>query len=421
MANLQGTYRCMVNIYFGGSVLIAQVGDERTFAEWAVLLGPMWSPGANAQSSLAARIDEFNGADAQHPLWFQEVTPGEIAFPVDGEFYVAAPVAGLLNARVGTASATISPDHSVAGQVTFHLNPTGAPVGTFVNATVTTNALGQITGIVAGSGAPGATWGFITGDITDQLDLMAAFAAILHAPTHKIGGTDEILLDELGTPTDNTNLNVSTTAHGLAPKLPGDGSVYLDGFGNYTVPPGGGGGGGGSMNVLVAVDTAGGTALRGPDWVDLPFNTTSLVDSAAFTRTNNIETTVNLSRRYEIEACCRVILDTANTQLRMRIMVDSGAGYVAVTQPEGWSYNDGISPNNQSCYVKAIVALTATDKFKIQVTSNTGTEDNDAEASGSALWAKVLEVATGGSPTYDTTTNPGYLTIPGVGLIPIII
>lgn len=36
--------------------------------------------------------------------------------------------------------------------------------------------------------------------------------------------------------------NVSTLMHGFAPKLPGDGTKYLDGNGNYTVPAGGGGG-----------------------------------------------------------------------------------------------------------------------------------------------------------------------------------
>lgn len=50
---------------------------------------------------------------------------------------------------------------------------------------------------------------------------------------------------------DNTTANVSTTAHGFAPKLPNDATKYLDGTGAWTVPSGGGGGG-----------TAGGTRCR---------------------------------------------------------------------------------------------------------------------------------------------------------------
>lgn len=57
-----------------------------------------------------------------------------------------------------------------------------------------------------------------------------------HATSHKSGQSDVIKLDELGAPTDVTTLNASTSAHGLAPKLPNDASKYLDGTGAYTVP-----------------------------------------------------------------------------------------------------------------------------------------------------------------------------------------
>lgn len=48
-------------------------------------------------------------------------------------------------------------------------------------------------------------------------------------------------LDDLASPDDNTDLNVSTSAHGLTPKLPNDATKYLDGSGAYSVPAGGGG------------------------------------------------------------------------------------------------------------------------------------------------------------------------------------
>jgi hypothetical protein len=41
-------------------------------------------------------------------------------------------------------------------------------------------------------------------------------------------------LDDLGSPDDNTDLNASTSAHGLLPKLSGSSSEYLDGTGNYS-------------------------------------------------------------------------------------------------------------------------------------------------------------------------------------------
>jgi hypothetical protein len=44
----------------------------------------------------------------------------------------------------------------------------------------------------------------------------------LHATHHQSGGIDPIKLDDLATPDDNTDLNVSTARHGLVPKIDGD-------------------------------------------------------------------------------------------------------------------------------------------------------------------------------------------------------
>ena len=77
--------------------------------------------------------------------------------------------------------------------------------------------------------------------VTDSDPRMTdARTASAHATSHKSGGSDPILLDELGTPTDVTTLDTSITAHGLAPKLPNDGNKYLSGTGAWTVPPSGG-------------------------------------------------------------------------------------------------------------------------------------------------------------------------------------
>ena len=47
-----------------------------------------------------------------------------------------------------------------------------------------------------------------------------------------------------GALTDETNNNVSTSAHGLAPKLPNDASKFLDGTGSFSTPAGSSGSGG---------------------------------------------------------------------------------------------------------------------------------------------------------------------------------
>lgn len=59
-----------------------------------------------------------------------------------------------------------------------------------------------------------------------------------HASTHAKSATDPLAIDTLDDPTDNTDLNVSTSAHGLCPKLPNDSSKVLNGIGGWTVPGG---------------------------------------------------------------------------------------------------------------------------------------------------------------------------------------
>lgn len=107
--------------------------------------------------------------------------------------------------------------------------------------------LQETTGLKVLTGSSGSTV-----CIGNDVRLSDARTPLPHAPSHKSGGTDPIKLDELAAPTDITTLNVSTTAHGLTPKLPNDATKYLDGTGAYTVPPGGGGGTGTVTTVSVA-------------------------------------------------------------------------------------------------------------------------------------------------------------------------
>lgn len=61
----------------------------------------------------------------------------------------------------------------------------------------------------------------------------------LHEANHKSGGSDEILLDELGTPTDILTNNATSTYHGLLPKLDNVVGNFLNGTGNWSAISGG--------------------------------------------------------------------------------------------------------------------------------------------------------------------------------------
>lgn len=67
-----------------------------------------------------------------------------------------------------------------------------------------------------------------------NLTLKSPVGIVPHSATHKSGGSDEIKLDELGMPSDNTNLNATIERHGLLPKLPNDANKFLNGIGGWS-------------------------------------------------------------------------------------------------------------------------------------------------------------------------------------------
>lgn len=62
-----------------------------------------------------------------------------------------------------------------------------------------------------------------------------------HSSQHESGASDEIKLDALGTPTDSTTLDATTSRHGLLPKLSGSSTQFLNGNGAWSTPTGGAG------------------------------------------------------------------------------------------------------------------------------------------------------------------------------------
>jgi hypothetical protein len=69
----------------------------------------------------------------------------------------------------------------------------------------------------------------------NEIDVTLEFAGTpgAHNTTHQAGGSDPIKLDDLAAPDDNTDLNASTSAHGLLRKLSNTATEFLDGQGNW--------------------------------------------------------------------------------------------------------------------------------------------------------------------------------------------
>ena len=121
-----------------------------------------------------------------------------------------------------------------------------------------------------------------------------------HAFTHESGGQDEIKLDNLGVPDDNTDLDASTSRHGLLKKLDNNASNFLNGQGSWAAPASGWDGDIADINLDGGTDI--GAALADEDLI--------LVDDGA-TGTNR-KCAMSRLKTYLIAAglvCSIVILD----------------------------------------------------------------------------------------------------------------
>jgi hypothetical protein len=74
-------------------------------------------------------------------------------------------------------------------------------------------------------------------DDADAATMRATLGVI--ASLFQSGGAQAIKLDDLATPDDNTDLNASTSAHGLLKKLPGDTTTFLRADGSFATPASG--------------------------------------------------------------------------------------------------------------------------------------------------------------------------------------
>lgn len=63
-----------------------------------------------------------------------------------------------------------------------------------------------------------------------------SFTPIGHKTSHQIGGSDELRIDTIGSGTDITTNNASTSKHGLLRKLSNVSTEFLNGTGNWSTP-----------------------------------------------------------------------------------------------------------------------------------------------------------------------------------------
>jgi len=74
-------------------------------------------------------------------------------------------------------------------------------------------------------------------NVADGADVTASNAPQSHANSHASGQSDALKLDDLAAPDDNTDLDASSTAHGLLKKLDANTDHFLRGDGTWAEPP----------------------------------------------------------------------------------------------------------------------------------------------------------------------------------------
>jgi len=89
--------------------------------------------------------------------------------------------------------------------------------------------------LVGTNGAPSTSNKYVTNSDPRNSDARTPTA---HESTHNEGGSDPLKLDDLAIPDDNTDLDASTSKHGLMQKYPGGTSDFLRGDGTFAAPPG---------------------------------------------------------------------------------------------------------------------------------------------------------------------------------------
>lgn len=201
--NLVPRYQLYVPI-FGGSTDVGPGTVSPNVSVWGDLVGSI-----SDQTDLQAALDG-KATVAQAALADTAVQPGTLAGVATSGAY--ADLTG--KPTLGTAAATDSTAYATAAQGTL----AGTAVQPADLATVAT-----------------------TGSYNDLSSKPTSLAPTSHAASHLSGGSDSIKLDDLSVPDDNTDLDATTSRHGLLPKLGGGTTNYLRADGSWATPATGGG------------------------------------------------------------------------------------------------------------------------------------------------------------------------------------
>ena len=105
-------------------------------------------------------------------------------------------------------------------------------------------------------------------------------------------------------------------------------------------------------------------------WTDIPLNIERVKDSDFTHTSNSAQITINTTDYYLIIARCSTYVNSGFSQIQMRLVIDTGSGYVQLSGSNGyiWNYYN----YSGSCTTSVLIQLNNTHKIKMQIIKLTG-------------------------------------------------
>jgi len=215
-------------------------------------------------------------------------------------------------------------------------------------------------------------------DDTDAATARATLGVI--ASLFQSGGAQAIKLDDLATPDDNTDLNVSTSAHGLTPKLDNDTTHFLRGDGSWSAPSGG-------TSIAARVSHNANQAIAsGGSGSAVAFNTERFdTDTIHDTVTNNSRLTCKTAGKYLIVG--NVDWEGASTGTRA-LSIRAGGSTIEASV---WSPPNGTNALRQS--VSCLLDMAVNDYVELVAFQDTGSNKNVTSSANFSPAFSMVKVA----------------------------
>lgn len=195
-----------------------------------------WPSDINANTFSLTNATEVNGGGTNvFGALAGKQASGSYITALTGDVTASGPGSAAASLKsTGTAGTYRSVTFDAQGRETSGSNPT-----TFAGYSLSDTSANLAASLTDETGSGGGGLAVFNQSPTIVTPTIASFANATHNHQNAAGGGT--LAEAALALTDVTTANVSTSAHGFAPKAPNDATKYLDGTGAYSVPAGGGG------------------------------------------------------------------------------------------------------------------------------------------------------------------------------------